>query len=82
MIENAAAGPRSNCPSAIFTRSMDSKRGRVAGATAGYHERLGVNHETVHEAQQDRDHQHAHHFGSSMKRNTAQRLAWSILAAW
>src|SRR5438270_2647350 len=34
---------------------------RVAGPAAGQHERLGVDHEAVHEAQQHRDHQHAAH---------------------
>ena len=34
---------------------------RIAGAAAGHHERLGVDHEAVHEAQQHRDQQHAMH---------------------
>jgi hypothetical protein len=34
--------PRSNWPSAILTRSIDSKRRRVAGPAAGQHEGLGV----------------------------------------
>ena len=35
--------------------------GRVAGPAAGEHERLGVDHERIHEAQQHRDQQHAPH---------------------
>ena len=35
MSDIAAAGPRSNWPSAIFTKSMDRKRRRIARAAAG-----------------------------------------------
>ena len=37
------------------------ERRRIARAAAGHHERLGVDHEAVHEAQQHRDQQHAVH---------------------
>ena len=41
---------------------IDRQEGRrVAGPAAGEHERLGVDHERIHEAQQHRDEQHAAH---------------------
>ena len=66
MSDIAAAGPRSNWPSAILTQVDREERRGVAGAAAGQHEGLGVDHEAVHEAQQDGDGQHALIFGSWM----------------
>ena len=62
MMENAAAGPRSNCPTAFCVRYCDRKVVALPAA-AGEHEGLGIDHEAVHEAQQHRDHQDAAHLG-------------------
>ena len=55
MSDIAAAGPRSNWPSAILTRSIDRKVVELPGPPPVTHERLGVDHEAVHEAQQHGD---------------------------
>ena len=54
----AAAGPRSNWPSAILHEIDRQEGSRIAGAAAGQHDDLGVDHEAVHEAQENGDGQH------------------------
>ena len=63
MSENAAAGPRSNWPTAFCVRYWLRKVVALPGPAAGQHERLGVDHEAVHEAQQHGDQQHAAQLG-------------------
>ena len=58
MTENAAAGPRSNCPTAMVARVLAEKSGGIAWAATGQHEGLGINHKAIHEPQQDRNDQH------------------------
>src|SRR3546814_5585232 len=46
--------------------------GRIAGAAAGQHEGLGIDHEAVHEAQQDGDGQHVLHLGQRSEEHTSE----------
>ena len=47
----------------FLREELREERGGVAGPAAGEHERFRVDHEAVHEAQQDRDHQYAAQLG-------------------
>src|SRR6478672_3684335 len=47
----------------LLRQVLAEEGGRVARAAAGEDERLGVDHEAVHEAQQHGDHQHAAQLG-------------------
>ena len=61
MIEKGRRRAQVELPQRHLDQVDRQEGGRVAGPAAGDHERLGIDHEAVHEAQQDRDHQHALH---------------------
>ena len=58
---HGGGGPQVELPHRLLRQVLRQEGGGCARASAGEYKRFGVDHETVHEAQQHGDHQHLHH---------------------